>query len=67
MWYAVMGGWWETCSEMSWIGFVEVGYVPRNNSPRMGFSGFFSVLDCPRINTNEEGEYGFITRRVLTT
>ena len=47
---------------MSWIGFVDgegAGYVPRNNSPRIGFRGFFSLLDCmPLTNDPERGRWG---------
>jgi hypothetical protein len=48
MWYAVMGGWCETCSEIRVAGLLApavVGYVPKNNSPRIGFRGFFSFFD----------------------
>jgi hypothetical protein len=30
------------------------GYVPRNNSPRMGFSGFFSLLDYILLTNQSE-------------
>jgi hypothetical protein len=42
---------------MSWVGFVDAegaGYVPRNNSPRIGFNGFFSLLDYILLTNESE-------------
>ena len=42
MQYAVTGGWWLTCSETRVVCPNSSSQWPVNNSPRKGFSGFFS-------------------------
>jgi hypothetical protein len=43
-----------------------VGYVPKNNSPRIGFRGFFSFFDYKLVLYYFRVGYGFVSGGILS-